>query len=255
MATSVYWLSRTAADVPPDDAWLAAGEAAYLGRLRVPKRRQDWRLGRWTAKQAVAGWRRLLSSPPDPRRALSRRHTAPGLLEILAAEDGAPEAFLDGEPLGAVISISHSGGRALCAVAAGGAGGTALGCDLETIEERSAAFVRDYFTAGEQALFAARPAAERPLLANLLWSAKESALKALRSGLRLDTRTVEVRLPYTADRGGGGWRPLEVYRLPAGPAFGGWWRRAGEQVMTVVADPAAAVPVELGQGTAGSSPG
>ncbi len=233
--TAVYWLARAAADVPAGDGWLAAAEAAHLAGLRVPKRRRDWRLGRWTAKAALAAY-----------LAPSRGFLAPERLAVLAAPDGAPAASLDGDPLPVAISCSHSGGRALCAVASDPRTGVALGCDLEGIEERSAAFVRDYFTRGERALIAAAPPAEAPLLANLLWSAKESALKALRTGLRIDTRKVEVRLPAPpVSPSPAGWSPLEVRRLPAGATFGGWWRRAGEQVMTVVADPAAAVPVEL----------
>lgn len=239
---AVYWLIRAVADVPTHDAWLAAAEAAHLAGLRVAKRRRDWRLGRWTAKTALAAY----LAPAHGLLPFTR-------LEVLPAADGAPQGFLDGEPLAVAFSFSHSGGRALCAVAgADPPTAIALGCDLEAVEERSATFVRDYFTAAEQALIAGRPAAERPLMANLLWSAKESALKALRTGLRLDTRTVEARLPGppagAPDRRAGGWRPLEVRRLPAGETFGGWWRRAGGQVMTVVASPAAALPIELAAG-------
>ena len=67
-----------------------------------------------------------------------------------------------------------------------------MGCDLEMIEPRSDAFVADYFTVEEQALVARASAADRSRLLALLWSAKESALKALRAGLRLDTRCVIV---------------------------------------------------------------
>ena len=69
----------------------------------------------------------------------------------------------------------------------------ALGCDLELVEPRSDRFVADYLTAAEQQLvLGAGP--ERDLVANLIWSAKESALKVLRVGLRRDTRSVEVTL-------------------------------------------------------------
>lgn len=68
-----------------------------------------------------------------------------------------------------------------------------MGCDLELIEARIPGFVGDFFTATEQRLIDSRPAGdERDMAANLVWSAKESALKVLRTGLRRDTRTLEV---------------------------------------------------------------
>ena len=50
----VYWLEQSEADVPTADDWLSENEVARLNSLRVAKRRADWRLGRWTAKCAVA---------------------------------------------------------------------------------------------------------------------------------------------------------------------------------------------------------
>ena len=51
-----------------------------------------------------------------------------------------------------------------------------------SIEPRSDAFVADYFTIEEQALVARASAADRDRILALLWSGKESALKALREG-------------------------------------------------------------------------
>ena len=48
------WLSQGMEDAPADDAWLSPVEAGYVSRLRFPKRRTEFRLGRWTAKQALA---------------------------------------------------------------------------------------------------------------------------------------------------------------------------------------------------------
>jgi 4'-phosphopantetheinyl transferase len=68
------------------------------------------------------------------------------------------------------------------------------------IELRSDAFVADYFTAEEQPLVAraSSPVDGLRLLAPVS-SGKESALKALREGLRLDTRCVIV-MPVDAAR-------------------------------------------------------
>jgi 4'-phosphopantetheinyl transferase len=141
------------------------------------------------------------------------------------------------------ISLSHSGGAAICAVAPFG---VALGCDLETIESRADAFVEDYFTPQEQFLVSRAVAAERPALVTLLWSAKESALKALHEGLRLDTRSVTVDI----NRGApdlSGWSPLRVRQVD-GSAFYGWWRTTGCMVYTVVANPMPASPICLSKG-------
>ena len=151
----VYWLEQVDGDVPPNDDWLSASEAAFLARLRFAKRRADWRLGRWTAKRAVSEYLSLQRPPVT--------------VEIRAAPSGAPEVYLDSQAAKVTISLSHRAGRAVCAVAHCGA---ALGCDLELVEPRSSAFAADYFTAGEQSLVArAAPVCRAALLA-LLWSGK-----------------------------------------------------------------------------------
>ncbi|MCW5979770.1 MAG: 4-phosphopantetheinyl transferase family protein [Bryobacteraceae bacterium] len=116
----------------------------------------------------------------------------------------------------------------------------ALGCDLERIEPRSPAFLADFLNAEEQALVDGAPEQDRPRLVTLLWSAKESALKALRAGLRLDTRRVTVALAEAlAD-----WSPLHV-RCSGQRIFQGWWRCAGGFVLTLVADPPPAPPITV----------
>ncbi len=227
----VYWLEQTEADLPADNDWLSAGELACLHGMRFPKRRADWRLGRWTAKCALAAYRQ----GPGHREALAR-------LEIRAAPSGAPEAFFSCHQAAVRISISHRAGRAVCAVAGPDA---ALGCDLELVEPRSAAFLADYFTPEEQEMVARAPAADRPSLINLLWSAKESGLKALRTGLRLDTRSLSVS-PGNALRpscDSDTWHPLLVHHAEG--AFHGWWRKTGNLLFTVVAAPPPAPPISL----------
>ncbi len=220
-----YWFEQELTDVPGDDRWLSAGETAVLTALRIPKRRADWRLGRWTAKCAVVAY---LSIAADVE-ALSR-------IEISPADCGAPEVWLNYEPARVTISISHSAGRAVCAVAPPG---VALGCDLESIEARSEAFVNDYFTARELAVIHEQTAAAKPEITTLLWSAKESALKALRTGLRLDTRFVQVSV-HDAGRINS-WSPLQV-QLEDGRLFDGWYRLDHASVRTLVACPATLPP-------------
>ena len=134
---NVYWLEQTEADVPVKNDWLSANEKACLDGLRFLKRRADWRLGRWTAKCAISAYLSLPSALERFRK-----------MEILQAKDGAPEAFVDGRAVSFTISLSHSSGVSICAVAPPD---THLGCDVELVEPRSHEFVTDYFTAEEQA--------------------------------------------------------------------------------------------------------
>jgi 4'-phosphopantetheinyl transferase len=232
---TVRWLMQGDQDVPPlvplgeeEDGWLSPGERQRLAGLRVPRRRADFLLGRWTAKRAVAAH-------------LGRREGLSGI-EVRPAQSGAPEVFLDGAPAPVSLSISHRAGRSLCAVADAGA---ALGCDLEVVEARDASFVADYFTDAEQAAVVGAPAAERAALCALIWSAKEGALKALRTGLRLDTRAVEVRAPQGAGwlaAGRAGWSPISVRYQEGGEVFGGFWRADEQWILVVVANPPPELP-------------
>lgn len=215
---AVAWLQQCASEVPPADDWLGPDEQTVLATLRIPKRRSDWRLGRWTAKQALVAAGVISSG------------IAPWRLEIRAADGGAPQAFLDGTRLvGTAISLSHRDGLAVCAVAADVG---ALGCDVERIEPRAAVFVRDYFTPAEQALVAVTPAAGRAALVTLVWSAKESIAKALGQGWRLDTRDIEVRM---GSRVRGAWTAFGASATDTVRAFDGWWRSLDGWVLTVAA--------------------
>jgi 4'-phosphopantetheinyl transferase len=129
---------------------------------------------------------------------------------------------------------------AVCVVAPAG---LAVGCDLELVEPRSDLFVRDWFTPGEQRLVAGADSGdERHLIANLVWSAKESALKVLQTGLRRSTRSVEVDVVEGA--GHERWSRL-VVRAEEGTAFPGWWRRYGDFVLTFAAAVGCGPPVSL----------
>ncbi len=225
---TVYWLEQSEANVPPENDWMSAAERERWQSMRLAKRRSEWRLGRWTAKQAAAAWLRL----PASLLVLAQ-------IEIVAAADGAPEVFVSRRPAALSISLSHRAGTALCTIAPTGA----LGCDLEMIEAHSDAFVADYFTPEEQRWIASADAEERDRLVAILWSGKEGALKALRVGLRMDTRDFTVTLPAGASDAFG-WGALAV-RSREGRIFQGWWRENGEFVRTVVAEGMALPPLQL----------
>ena len=187
-----WWLARGEVQLPPGGEWLTAAERSRAEGLRYAKRRTDFLLGRWTLKLAVAralGW-------PDDLAELAR-------IEGRTAPSGAPRLYVDGEPAARGVSLSDRAGCAVCLVAARTA---AVGCDVEIVEPRSDAFVRDYLTEAERRLVqAAGPARDK--VANLVWSAKESALKVLGTGLRRDTRSVEVTV--------GGPEPARTHLVPA----------------------------------------
>ncbi len=227
MTTSLHWLIQIQKDVPEYDRWLSEGERKILEGLRFPKRRNDWRLGRWTAKQAICGYGgKDASSLPS--------------LEIRAASDGSPEVFWKDGPGGVSISISHSRDMGLCVV---GPAGLAVGCDLEWMEPREVELVEDYFTAEEISYVKQTPAVDRQLTVNLIWSAKETILKILREGLRRDTRSVSVLIdPETREDQWNAWsgRCLESSRK-----FCGWWRSLQGYVLTLGSDQPNSIPKPL----------
>ncbi len=215
--------------LPTELDWLTPDERARLDSFRFEKRRRDWLLGRWAAKVA------LLAITGLSYRDIAR-------FEIGSAPDGAPLPRLDNRPCQLALSLSHSNNRALAAVMQGT---TPLGCDLERVESRGPGFVETYFTTAEcEAVERANPE-DRDTLITIIWSAKESALKALRHGLRVDTRSVEV----SADGkiGATDWHSARIVASDEG-SFGCWWRVDGPSILSVVARPPVEMPVALEPG-------
>jgi 4'-phosphopantetheinyl transferase len=256
----IHWLLQSLDSSPEIAGGVApAGllcevEQQRLSTLKVEKRRRDWLLGRWTAKHLVQGY--LAQSTG----------TAPALdsIQIANADDGSPYCLLLGasepasEPVQRLpisLAISHSHGYAVCALcqeteidvdslAPGDttgqiAAGTrwSLGCDIEWIEHREQSFVSDFFTAQEIRDVMGTPVEHRDCRVTAIWSAKESVLKSLRTGLRIDTRRIECRfapddlLPRE-------WSPLTVM-IDAGlveqfpGAWYAWWQVQDGFVLTM----------------------
>ena len=274
---SLWWADH--GQVPPGDGWLGPREREVQQRLSVPKRRADWRLGRFAAKHAVltgaapARWRGDLSAPI----ALAAPEHLLAAVELLPADDGAPEVHADGEPVEVGLSWSHRAGRVVVAAAPAG---TTVGVDLEVLEPRSAAFVHEWFDEREQAWVGDDHVGR----ANLLWTAKEAAAKVHRAGLRLDVRSLVVEAPEGPPEPGGPWVPISVAgpagrpspatadpssvvpgaapsvgpaaigsppvpaELPGGPggALSGWAALVGGFVVTLLTDPPAPAPTGPG---------
>jgi 4'-phosphopantetheinyl transferase len=207
-----------AEDLPVDTGWLSQREREVLDGFRVEKRRRDWQLGRWAAKLALRG---LLGASEKKR-------------EILADDSGRPQVhFPDGPDADEEVSlsISHSAGIGFVALRTGS---DPIGCDVELIETRSDAFVADYFTEAEREAVERLSGPDRALLATLVWSGKESALKVLGEGLRMDTRTVEVDTE-TLKMNGAEWSPIAVTG-PQDRMFRGQWRVRHGLVWTVLSE-------------------
>lgn len=232
---SVYWLEQSHSDVPADNAWLSPAELETFSRLRFPKRREDWLLGRWTAKTCLAAYARKFDVPSDFSR-----------IEIRSQSSGAPFGVLLDQNTCVSISLTHRAGKAMCAFAPSN---LSVGCDLELVEERSPEFLSDYFTQEEQLLVERTSIQERALMVNMLWSVKESALKAMCLGLRVDTKAVNV-LPFTPmDDVWIDAHPISLSAVPrhttlpkwqcvqvtveGGTIFQGWWSVSEPFVRTV----------------------
>ncbi|MCX7789682.1 MAG: 4'-phosphopantetheinyl transferase superfamily protein [Chloroflexaceae bacterium] len=220
----ITWLTQTERDLPAlaPSAWLSLPERERLAALRVEKRRREWLLGRWTARRLIQRHLAEAGLACDPRD-----------LEIVAAPSGAPTIGARRPELRAALegwhlTISHSQGRALCALART----PAIGADIEQVAPRHPAFAGDYFTSAERAAVAAAPPEQRELLVTAIWSAKESALKALRLGLSVDTRRVECRV---APASGGAWATVALLCDPIleAPPLCGWWRVSEGYVLTL----------------------
>ncbi len=161
---------------------LSPVERAYwLSLHAIEKRRREWLLGRYAAKEAV---RTLLAQ---------RRNLNLAAAEIEIVPDGYGCPRVSGaaipEPV-PVISIAHSEGAA-CAAAALGAG-VLLGIDLESLQRRRENFEAIAFGPGERILLANLPAAQRQEWALRMWGAKEALGKALGRGLSAGLHAFEI---------------------------------------------------------------
>ena len=222
--SETHWWAGHEQSMPQGLDWVSPREKARLDGLRFTKRRTEYLLRRWVGKRAVAA-----------RTGLTADDTTLARIEVLNRVTGAPYVVLDGEEAPWEISLSD---RAGCAVALIGAAGSSaagtLGIDLEVVEPRSEGFLTDFFTPAEQDWVRSRTAEGGALgpdaAANLLWSAKEAALKVLRVGLRADTRSVEVTVE--AQAWSDGWARLTASRRD-GRVLPGWWRREGVYLLTV----------------------
>ncbi|UCC51529.1 MAG: 4'-phosphopantetheinyl transferase superfamily protein [Anaerolineaceae bacterium] len=233
----IHWLLQTQTAHPDlgqgvsPPGLLSEEETAVFNKLRILKRRQDWLLGRWTAKHLIQEMMHQKHGESVPLNAIS----------ILAAEDGAPLAKLnsqfDHHGSRFTVSISHSQGSSFCAVIE--RPNWPLGADIERIEPRARNFTADFFTEAEQAFIEQSRPEMVDALVTTIWSGKEAALKAIRQGLRVDTRDIycQVKADDTLPQE---WTALHLnwqrqedkQQLPS---LSGWWKVDGQYVLTLAA--------------------
>lgn len=209
-------------------AWpglLSRREEDVLAGLTFLARRRKWLLGRVAAKRLV---REMFGA------------AAPGDVGIIVLNrpSGEPYVVIEGQGDWAYpISISHR--RDVGLAASPNRRELRIGADVETIEPRDLAMVRQFFT-DDEARRVAAGGQDRDEVVACIWSAKEAVLKLLGLGLRLDTRAVEVNLagkPF-ADCPAG-WQPIGVEVRADVPGVDAaklprvMWRREAGHVLTV----------------------
>lgn len=213
----------------PQAGMLSPREEEILAGLGLLPRRRKWLLGRAAAKRLV-------------REVMGDEAVAENRISVLNRPSGEPFVLIEGKGgWDCPISISH---RREIGMAAVPVEKTArIGADLETVEPRDFALVRQFFTDGEAALVNAS-GADPDLVVARIWSAKEAVLKLLGLGLRLDTRAVVVSLGGESFAGcPDGWQPIGVKVVTEAPQPD-WlrdarvvWRREEDCVLTVAVAP------------------
>jgi len=193
---------------------LSPREEAILAGLALLPRRRKWLLGRWAAKrllgELVAEDDDLVSGflgKPDSNQDWR------GQFSVLNDESGMPYVDRQGSRLPLSLSISHRGDWGLAAVAL--SPGASIGADLETVEPRDPALVRQFFSESEADRVAKAHGADAERAVARIWSAKEAVLKAMGLGLRHDTRDIVVGDEGNAPAGlAEGWRALDIRLAP-----------------------------------------
>ena len=114
-----------------------------------------------------------------------------------------------------------------------------VGIDLEALEPRSDAFIKEWLSDEERAAVPPN-GRDRHLRVLCSWTGKEASAKARREGLRLAVRRAVV-VP-SADLAGV-WARLTVTWRTEGVQHDGWWRTEDGWIMAVVTDPPSGPPV------------
>ena len=184
--------------------------------FKIPKRQKEWLAGRICVKQLY--------------RQMMDQNLALPSIRIERLPDGQPLLKVDGQSVGESISISHSYGWVAGAI---DPLGQPIGIDLEKVERRDEAFLMDYFTANERNWIESSPDLIREQKSTLIWSCKESVLKALGKGLHIDPQRVEIGEITNAITPGSFGNSRGRLRLDDGDdQYNLQWQMSGEMVLT-----------------------
>ena len=147
-------------------ALLSEEERARMAAFKSPKRRQDFVLGRTSARVLLAD---QMGLPPE---AVPLRVADSGAVDV----EGAPYR----------LSIAHADAHAVAAVAE-----RPIGVDLERVRPRRPDLHRFLLHPDEGGLLD-RLAPDRTSALVLCWTLKEATLKAMRTGLRCSPKDVRL---------------------------------------------------------------
>ena len=225
----LFWLECSESELPLDETWLSDREIASIGQRWVPKRRRDWLLGRWTAKCALAAHLGFGAQSEFFRT-----------ISILPNDAGAPVPYMPDGLIDIPLSISHRDGRALAAISPQA---DRVGCDLEKAEPRSRSFLQCFLTPAEIEQVDNSVVSDESTTATLIWSAKESVLKVLAVGLRVDARCVSVQIEI-APGAVSSWHQFTA-SVVDGRSFEGWWLHNSGWLKTVASAMDSAPPIKL----------
>jgi phosphopantetheinyl transferase len=163
----------------------------YWG-FKTRKRQLEWLAGRVAIKRLFC----LINTPGiTPANLMVERETS-----------GLPYLVAKGERANGRISISHNAGWvAVCQTDSD----LRIGIDLEEIKSRDPAFLLDYFSRSEREQIMNGGLHTLDFRTNLIWSAKESVLKAISTGLGTDPLKVEIDGLNSIEQKGG-WGVLSA---------------------------------------------
>ncbi|MEZ4868234.1 MAG: 4'-phosphopantetheinyl transferase superfamily protein [Caldilineaceae bacterium] len=206
---------------------LSADEAARAARFYFARDAQHYTVGRATLRLILSHY---LGMPPTILRFVYNSYGKPGLLA-------------NQNPAGLTFNLSHSGGRALCAVTYG----HAIGIDLEEMRALDyLAMAATVFSPYEQAVLHNLPVAQQATAFFNGWTRKEAYIKAHGQGLSMPLADFDVTLapdepvrlvatrpdPTEAQRWSlYGWSPAEQWVAALAVAGQGWqltWHNSEE---------------------------
>lgn len=165
--------------IPLND-YLSLDEQDSYANCLVAKRK-DWLAGRYAAKKVLQHY---------VKKDCSQDVLLKDII-IKSSKKNGVTFFCPGNDLaeGLCLSISHHEGQGVALLANG-----PVGVDIEHPRIFKKEMLCEFLTPNEQAFLAKFSVSEQASLATLFWSFKESYLKALRKGLIIHPRTVEIIL-------------------------------------------------------------